>query len=82
MLATFDHSKKLDRGDNMITPELIARINELARKQREGTLTAAEKEEQAKVRRIYIDCVKNQVRAYLEEQGHSPDCDCGCNHKH
>ena len=27
----------------MITPELIARINELARKQREGVLTAAEK---------------------------------------
>lgn len=31
-------------------PEKIARINELAKKQKAGTLTAAEKEEQAALR--------------------------------
>lgn len=65
----------------MITPELIARINELARKQREGLLSEVEKEEQAKLRRVYIDNIKNQVKTYLDaakEHSHSHDCDCGC----
>lgn len=65
----------------MITPELIARINELARKQREGLLSEVEKEEQAKLRRVYIDNIKNQVKTYLDaakEHAHSHDCDCGC----
>jgi uncharacterized protein YnzC (UPF0291/DUF896 family) len=65
----------------MITPELISRINELARKQREGLLSEAEKDEQAKLRRIYIDNIKNQVKTHLDaakEHTHSHDCDCGC----
>lgn len=68
----------------MITPELIARINELAAKQREGTLNGAEKEEQTKLRQIYIDCVKAQVRAQLDtvKPAHSDTCDCGCHHNH
>lgn len=68
----------------MITPELISRINELAKKQREGSLSDAEKEEQAKLRRIYIDCVKDQVRHHLDaakEHHHPDDCSCGC-HNH
>ena len=42
----------------MITKEQINRINELARKARESELSQAEKEEQAKLRRIYIDSFK------------------------
>lgn len=69
----------------MITPDVIARINELARKQREGTLTAAEKDEQAKLRRLYIDNIKGQVKAALDgtvKHAHPEDCGCGCHHKH
>jgi len=69
----------------VITPEVIARINELARKQREGTLSEPEKEEQAKLRRLYIDHVKGQVKAALDDavkHSHPEGCGCGCHHKH
>ncbi len=51
----------------MITQETIDRINELARKSRtpEG-LTEAEKEEQQKLRREYIDAYKASLRNELE----------------
>lgn len=50
-----------------MTQEKIARINELARKSRtEEGLTAAEKEEQAALRREYIDAMKNSLRIQLE----------------
>ncbi len=50
----------------MITEEMIARINELAHKQKspEG-LTPEEKDEQAKLRRQYIDSIKANVKAQL-----------------
>lgn len=70
----------------MITPEVIARINELARRQRAGVLTEAEKDEQARLRRLYIDNIKNQVKTALDGavQNHHPaDCTCGDpRHKH
>jgi len=69
----------------LITPEIIARINELARKQREGNLTEAEKDEQFKLRRQYIDHVKSRVKAALDDtvkHSHPESCDCGCHHKH
>lgn len=50
----------------MITKELIARINELARKQRTCGLTDEEKAEQAQLRRIYIDCIKDRVKDTLD----------------
>lgn len=50
----------------MITKELIARINELARKQKTCGLTEEEKAEQAKLRRIYIDCIKDRVKDALD----------------
>ena len=65
--------------------QTIARINELARKQREEGLTQAEKDEQAKLRRIYIDNIKNQIRQQLDAakaHDHSSDCNCGCHHQH
>ncbi len=69
----------------MITPEIIARINELGRKQKAGTLTEEERVEQAKLRRLYIDNIKGQVKAHYDAQKtatHSHDCSCGCDHKH
>lgn len=50
----------------MITPELIQRINELAKKKREQTITAEELAEQAKLRRMYIDHFKEQVKQQLD----------------
>lgn len=79
----------------MITDELIQRINCLARKKRECGLTAAEEQEQAEVRRQYIDGIKDQLRPTLEairagkdveipeipEIPHEDGCGCGhCKH--
>lgn len=46
--------------------ELVQRINELYKKSKEEGLNEEEKEEQAKLRRIYIDRVKNNFRGQLE----------------
>lgn len=46
--------------------EVIARINELAKKAKEGQLTAAELAERDKLRRIYIDSVKANLVSQLE----------------
>ena len=63
--------------------ETIHRINELARKQREEGLTPEEKEEQAKLRRIYIDNIKAQIRQQLDAaKEHEHNCNCGCHHSH
>jgi uncharacterized protein YnzC (UPF0291/DUF896 family) len=68
----------------VITPELIERINELAAKQRQGILTGAEKDEQAKLRQVYVDSIKGQLKAHLDavRHSHAQDCDCGCHHNH
>ncbi len=51
----------------MITQETIDRINALARKSRtEEGLTEAEKEEQQRLRREYIDAYKASLRNQLE----------------
>ena len=46
--------------------EVIARINELAKKAKETTLTAEELQERDKLRRIYIDSVKANLVGQLE----------------
>ena len=46
--------------------EVITRINELAKKAKEGSLTEAELEERAKLRRIYIDNVTGNLKGHLE----------------
>ena len=46
--------------------EVIARINELAAKNKTEGLTEAELEERAKLRRIYIDSVKANLVGQLE----------------
>lgn len=50
----------------MITKELITRINELARKQRTTGLTAAEKEEQQRLRAAYLADIRAQVKGMLD----------------
>ena len=50
----------------MITEKDIARINELYHKSKAEGLTDAEKEEQAKLRRAYIDAIKGNVSAQLD----------------
>ncbi len=50
----------------MVTQEQINRINELARKSKAEGLSKAEKEEQAKLRRIYIDSFKESLVGQLE----------------
>jgi uncharacterized protein YnzC (UPF0291/DUF896 family) len=44
-----------------MTPELIARINELTRLSRERELTPEEQEERARLRRQYIDHFKGHT---------------------
>ena len=46
--------------------EVIARINELAAKNKTEGLTEAELEERAKLRRIYIDNVTGNLKGQLE----------------
>jgi uncharacterized protein YnzC (UPF0291/DUF896 family) len=47
--------------------EVIARINELARKVKSGeTLTPEETEERAKLRRMYIDSVVGNLKGELD----------------
>ena len=48
-----------------MTPEKIARINKLAKKQKAGTLTDAEKEEQAALRLEYRQSVVGNLRQQL-----------------
>lgn len=50
----------------MITPELIARINELSRKQRSTGLSEAEKKEQKNLREIYLEGIRGQMRQMLD----------------
>ncbi|QCX32517.1 DUF896 domain-containing protein [Caloramator sp. E03] len=75
----------------MITKEQIQRINELYKKQVNEGLTEEEKIEQQMLRRLYVEAVKENLRAQLEnikivdEKGykHNIQKKCGCDeHKH
>ena len=46
--------------------EIIARINELYHKSQNEGLTEAEKSEQAKLRKMYIENVRGNLRATLD----------------
>ena len=49
----------------MIDPQLLNRINELARKKKEIGLTPQEKKEQAKLRQVYLQAIRGQVKQQL-----------------
>lgn len=51
---------------DMKIDDVIKRINELYKKSKEEGLNDKEKEEQQKLRRIYIDNVKSNFKAQLE----------------
>ena len=46
--------------------EVIARINELYHKSKDVGLTEEEKEEQSRLRSIYIDSIRNNLKSQLE----------------
>lgn len=50
----------------MVTQEQIDRINELARKSREQELSPEEKDEQAKLRALYVKSFRDSLTAQLE----------------
>ena len=50
----------------MITPELLARINELARKKRTVGLSEDELAEQKRLYAIYLAAIRGQVENLLE----------------
>lgn len=50
----------------MITQEQINRINELARKAKDSGLSESEKEEQAKLRALYIESIKKSLTSQLD----------------
>ncbi|WP_371381492.1 DUF896 domain-containing protein [Sporomusa aerivorans] len=69
----------------MITPEMIARINDLAKKSRETGLTDDERSEQAELRRQYIEHIRTQVKSQLDcikIVDHDENCGCGCKGHH
>ncbi len=49
-----------------MTDDKIKRINELANKSKTSYLSEEEKEEQTKLRKEYIETVKNNLRNQLE----------------
>lgn len=50
----------------MIDEKMIARINELSKKKKNGELTPEEAEEQQILRRKYIDAFKRNLKAQLD----------------
>lgn len=50
----------------MITPELLARINELARKKKSVGLTEEELAEQKELYKIYLAAIRGQVTSLLD----------------
>ena len=50
----------------MLSKEKIARINELSKKKKMGTLTEAEAKEQTQLRKEYLDTFRNSMRETIE----------------
>lgn len=50
----------------MLSPEKLARINELARKSRTEGLTQAEKDEQTLLRSAYLESFRSQFKDMLD----------------
>lgn len=68
----------------MLHQERLARINELAQKQRTVGLSTAEQAEQHALRQAYLEAFRASFRAQLETQGlqpksHPTTCSC-CQH--
>ena len=59
-------AEKFSEAIGLITPELLARINELARKKRTVGLTDDELAEQKGLYKIYLAAIRGQVTSLLE----------------
>lgn len=73
----------------VITTELVERINYLARKKRYEGLTDEEKDEQQKLRRLYLDGIRKQIvdamdgAGYTRTKKHNTRCGChDCKTRH
>lgn len=66
----------------MITKEMIDRINFLSRKSKEEGLCEEEKQEQAELRKKYIEFIKGQVRQQLDSIEIVDKEDCSCKGHH
>lgn len=51
---------------DVITPQMIERINQLARKQKTEGLTEEEKNEQTRLRQAYLQAIRGQVKQQLD----------------
>ena len=60
------HGAARDKALNIMDEKKIARINELYRRKKDGTITEAEMEEQQKLRREYIDSIRRNLRGQLD----------------
>lgn len=55
------------KGENiMLSKEKIARINELSKKAKAGTLTEAEAKERSVLRKEYLDTFRSSMRQTIE----------------
>ncbi|WP_302372224.1 DUF896 family protein [Enterococcus asini] len=50
----------------MLSKKKIARINELSKKKKAGTLTAAEEKEQITLRQEYLEAFRSGMRHHIE----------------
>ena len=50
----------------MLSPEKISRINELAKKKKEGKLTPPEEKEQQLLRQEYLEAFRGGMRNHIE----------------
>lgn len=50
----------------MLSKEKIARINELSKKKKAGTLTATEEKEQITLRQEYLEAFRSGMRHHIE----------------
>ena len=79
--------------ENMELNKVIARLNELYHQSKISPLSEVELEERDRLRRIYLDAIRGQVKAQLDrvkivdpenadEHVHQEGCTCGCNDGH
>jgi hypothetical protein len=64
--------------------EMINRINQLAKKKREEGLSAEELKEQKELYALYLQNIRQQVKAQLDARvkGHPVGCECDCCGEH